>query len=82
MHRNHIEAAEAAGFRVTHDSIHDYKPTIKAWYDRLAANSEEAITLVGLEVYNRYMTFLPIAWLFFQQEEADLHRLVTEKAAC
>lgn len=81
MHCDHIEAAEAAGFRVTHDSTHDYKPTIKAWYDRLVANSEEAMALVGLEVYNRYMTFLPIAWLFFQQEEADLHRMVTEKAA-
>lgn len=82
MHRNHIEAAEVAGFRVTHDSIHDYKPTIKAWYDRLAANRNKAIALVGLEVYNRYMTFFPIAWLFFQQEEADLHRVVIEKAAC
>lgn len=82
MHRNHIEAAEGAGFRVTHDSIHDYKPTIKAWHDRLAANRNKAIALVGLEVYNRYMTFFTIAWLFFQQEEADLHRVVIEKAAC
>jgi cyclopropane-fatty-acyl-phospholipid synthase len=79
MHSNHIEAAEAAGFRITHDSIHDYKPTIKAWYDRLVANQDKALALVGLEVYNRYMTFLPFAWLFFQQNEADLHRLVTEK---
>jgi cyclopropane-fatty-acyl-phospholipid synthase len=82
MHRDHIGAAEAAGFRIAHDSIHDYKPTIRAWYDRLAANREKAMALVGLEVYNRYMTFLPIAWLFFQQEEADLHRLVIEKVAC
>ena len=79
MHRNHIEAAEAAGFRITHDSIHDYKPTIKAWYDRLVAHQDKALALVGLEVYNRYMTFLPFAWLFFQQNEADLHRVVTEK---
>ena len=79
MHRNHIHAAVAAGFRVTHDSVHDYKPTIKAWYERLAANQEKALALVGLEVYNRYMTFFPFAWLFFQQNEAALHRVVTEK---
>ena len=79
LHRNHLKAAVAAGFKVTHDSVHDYKPTIKAWYDRLAANQEKALALVGLEVYNRYMTFLPFAWLFFQQNEAELHRVVTEK---
>ncbi len=82
MHRAHREAAEAAGFRITHDSIHDYKPTLKAWYDRLVANQDKALALVGLEVYNRYMTFLPFAWLFFQHNEADLHRLVIEKPAC
>lgn len=78
-HCEHIKAAESAGFRITHDSTHDYKPTIKSWYDRLAANRDKAMALVGLEVYNRYMTFFPIAWLFFQQEEAYLHRVVTEK---
>ena len=81
MHRIHIEAAEAAGFRITHDSIHDYKPTLRAWYDRLVANQDKALALVGLEVYNRYMTFLPFAWLFFKQNEADLHRVVIEKTA-
>jgi cyclopropane-fatty-acyl-phospholipid synthase len=79
MHCLHTEAAEAAGFRIIHDSIHDYKPTIKSWYDRLAVNRSKALELVGIEVYNRYMTFLPIAWLFFKQEEADLHRVVTVK---
>jgi cyclopropane-fatty-acyl-phospholipid synthase len=80
MHRKHIEAAESAGFRITHDSTHDYKPTIRAWYDRLVKNREEAQALVGLEIYNRYMTFFPIAWLFFQQKEAELHRVVMEKS--
>ncbi|PZD70898.1 S-adenosylmethionine-dependent methyltransferaseUmaA [Acaryochloris thomasi RCC1774] len=79
MHHRHIEAAESAGFMITHDSVHDYKPTLKAWYDRLAANQEKAIGLVGLEVFNRYMTFFPIAWLFFQQKEAELHRVVMKK---
>ncbi len=79
MHHEHIEAAESAGFKVTHDSIHDYKPTIRAWYDRLVEHREKAQSLVGLEIYNRYMTFFPIAWLFFQQKEAELHRVVMEK---
>jgi cyclopropane-fatty-acyl-phospholipid synthase len=80
MHRHHIEAAESAGFSITHDSIHDYQPTIRAWYERLAANQERALEIVGLEIYNRYMTFFPIAWLFFQQKEGALHRIVMEKA--
>jgi hypothetical protein len=25
------------------------------------------------------MTFLPFAWLFFRQNEAEFHRVVTEK---
>ena len=33
MHRTHIEAAQSVGFRITHDSIHDYKPTLRAWYE-------------------------------------------------
>ena len=79
IHHHHIEAAESAGFKITHDSIHDYKPTLRAWYDRLVKNREEAQSVVGLEIYNRYMTFFPIAWLFSQQKEATLHRMVMEK---
>lgn len=79
MHHHHIEAAKSAGFKITHDSIHDYKPTIKAWYDRLAENRDKAIALSGLEAYNRYMTFFPSAWMFFEQNEAKLHRIVVEK---
>ncbi|PAX56170.1 class I SAM-dependent methyltransferase [Brunnivagina elsteri] len=79
IHRHHIEAAESVGFRITHDSIHDYKPTIKAWYERLVENQKKALELVGLEIYNRYMTFFPVAWLFFEQKEAELHRIVMEK---
>ena len=79
LHRHHLEVAQSVGFRITHDSIHDYKPTLKAWYERLVENQEKALKLVGLEIYNRYMTFFPFAWLFFQQKEAELHRIVMEK---
>lgn len=79
MHETHTHVAKEVGFRITHDSIHDYKPTLKAWYERLAKKQDEAIELVGLEIFNRYMTFFPTAWLFFQQHEAELHRIVMEK---
>ena len=78
-HCNHIEIAEQVGFKIVHDSIHNYQPTLRAWYDRLAANKIRALELVDLEIYNRYMTFFPIAWLFFEQQEADLHRIVMTK---
>ncbi len=80
LHRKHIEAAESVGFSMTHDSIHDYKPTIKAWYDRLVKNQEKSLALVGLKIHNRYLTFFPIAWLFFQHQEAQLHRIVMKKS--
>lgn len=79
MHSTHLKAAQSAGFKITHDSVHDYKPTLRAWYERLVENQKQALGLVGLEVYNRYMTFFPISWLFFQQQEAKLHRVVMQK---
>jgi len=79
LHRQHIEAAEEVGFKITHDSIHDYKPTIKAWYDRLVENQEKSLALVGLKIHNRYMTFFPVAWRSFQDQEVQLHRMVMEK---
>lgn len=79
LHSEHLNAAKRVGFTITHDSIHDYKPTLRAWYDRLVSHKDRALELVGLEVYNRYMTFFPISWLFFQQQDADLHRIVMEK---
>jgi cyclopropane-fatty-acyl-phospholipid synthase len=78
-HADHIAAAEQAGFKIIHDAIGDYRPTLKAWYDRLAANQDRAIAIVGLEVYNRYMTFFPNSWTFFHYNESALHRMVMEK---
>jgi cyclopropane-fatty-acyl-phospholipid synthase len=81
MHPIHMEAAQRVGFTITHDSVHDYKPTLRAWYERLVENQAQALELVGLEIYNRYMTFFPISWLFFHQKEAELHRVVMAKPA-
>ncbi len=79
LHHEHLEAATSAGFKITGDFLGDYKPTLRAWYERLAANQQKALALVGLEIYNRYMTFFPVAWLFFQHQEATLHRIVMKK---
>jgi cyclopropane-fatty-acyl-phospholipid synthase len=81
MHSLHLQAAQSVGFKILHDSIHDYKPTLRAWYERLVTNQKKALSLVSLEIYNRYMTFFPISWLFFAQRESNLHRMVMEKPA-
>jgi cyclopropane-fatty-acyl-phospholipid synthase len=81
LHHTHLAAATRVGFKIAHDSIHDYQPTLRAWYERLVAKKLQALELVGLEVYNRYMTFFPVCWLFFQQHEADIHRIVMSKPA-
>jgi cyclopropane-fatty-acyl-phospholipid synthase len=78
-HSHHLEAAREAGFNVVHDSTHDYRPTLKAWFDRLVQNRERALELVGVEVYNRYLVFFPSAWAMFEQGQCTLHRLVLVK---
>lgn len=72
---------ENAGFRITHRSIHDYRPTLRAWFDRLVANGERAIDLVGLETYNKYLVFFPMSWRSFNESYAILVRYVLEKPA-
>jgi cyclopropane-fatty-acyl-phospholipid synthase len=78
-HAYHLHAAHEAGFDVVHDSTHDYRPTLKAWFDRLAQNRDQALELVGLETYNRYLVFFPSAWAMFDQKQCTLHRLVMVK---
>jgi cyclopropane-fatty-acyl-phospholipid synthase len=78
-HSFHLHAAEQAGFKITHDSVDDYKQTLRAWYENLVNNKEKAIDLVGVAIYNKYLSFFPISWRFFKEEEARLHRLVLEK---
>jgi len=73
------QAWQDAGFRLAHESTHDYRPTLKAWYDRLSANQAKAIDLVGVEIYNRYMVFFPIAWKVFDEGQTQVYRFVLEK---
>lgn len=77
--RDQIAAAEAAGFRLVHDSSHDYRPSWKAWYDRLATHRDEAVRLVGVREYNRYLMLFVLAWKFIDEKYATIHRLAFEK---
>lgn len=80
LYADFVRAARNAGFDITHDSSHDYRPTLRAWFNRLVENREEALKLVGLEIYNRYLTFFAVSWAFFDQKQATLHRFVLEKS--
>lgn len=76
----HLRAFEKAGFRVSHRSLHDYRPTLRAWFDNLVANRDEAIRLVGVRTYNRYLVFFPASYSYFDRGGAVLLRCVLEKA--
>ena len=73
------EAWQGAGFRLTHESTHDYRATLKAWYDNLVANRDKAIELVGVNTYNKYLVFFPLSWRVFNEGQAKVYRLVLEK---
>lgn len=77
--RYHIRAVEAAGFRIRHVSIHDYRPTLRAWFDNLVKNRQRAIELVGVRTYNRYLVFFPASWHYFDRMTGFVVRLVLEK---
>ncbi|MEZ6089401.1 MAG: class I SAM-dependent methyltransferase [Pirellulaceae bacterium] len=76
---DHVRWNEAAGFRIRQRTIHDYRPTLRAWFDNLVANRDEAIRLVGVETYNRYVLFFPSAYRYFQDGVGMLIRWVMEK---
>jgi len=78
-YRANVKAFEQAGFRITHRSIHDYRPTLRAWFDNLVANRERALELVDVQTYNRYLTFFPVSWRYFNDGLGMLVRWVLEK---
>ncbi len=73
------EAWRGAGFCLTHESTHDYRTTLKAWYDNLVANRDKAIELVGVNTYNKYLVFFPVAWRVFNEGQVKVYRFVLEK---
>jgi cyclopropane-fatty-acyl-phospholipid synthase len=78
-YRFHSTAHDRAGFRTTHKSMHDYRPTLRAWFDRLVAHREEALRLVPVRVYNRYLTFFPTSWRYFNDHYGVVIRWVLRK---
>lgn len=74
-----IRAFERAGFGIGHRSIHDYRPTLRAWFDNLVANRQRAIELVGVRTYNKYLVFFPAFTRMFNDGIVILARYVLEK---
>lgn len=79
LHSDHLEWARQAGFRLAHDSLHDYRPTLRGWFDRLVENRERAHELVGIQTTNKYLAYFAASWSFFDLGKATLHRLVLMK---
>lgn len=79
LHSDHLAFARQAGFRLIHDSQHDYRPTLRAWYDRLVENRDRAVELVGIQQVNKYLSFFATSWTMFNDGKATLHRLVLVK---
>lgn len=80
-YRFHCRAHEDAGFRMTQRTLHDYRPTLKAWFDNLVKNKDEALRLVDVHTYNRYLTFFPVSWRYFNDNYGVVIRWVLEKPA-
>jgi cyclopropane-fatty-acyl-phospholipid synthase len=72
---HHRACLDAAGFRLEKASRHDYRPTLRAWFDRLVQNRARAVELVGQETTQKYLAFFAASWDFFNRKEATLHRL-------
>lgn len=75
----HIESAREVGFRVIHESKHDYRKTLESWYQNLTANKDRAIELKGVRNYNKYLIFFASAWKMFDVGHSEVHRLVLER---
>lgn len=80
-YHHHVQDFEDAGFRITHRSIHDYRPTLRAWFDNLVANRERALEIVDVQTFNRYLTFFPASWFYFNSGKGMLIRWILQKPA-
>ncbi|MFN8705822.1 MAG: SAM-dependent methyltransferase [Planctomyces sp.] len=73
-HHFHVRAFEQAGFRIVRQTVSDYRPTVRAWFNNLVANKTEAIEAGGVLNYNRYLVFTAAWYRFFNDGEANLYR--------
>lgn len=74
----HMKSFEQADLRVTHHAVLDYRPTLLAWRQRLIANRQRVLELVGKINYNKYLLYLTGAWKLFDDRELILNRVVLE----
>jgi len=77
--QHHLDIFEQVGLQVNHHSLHDYRPTLRAWFDRLVANKDEAIRLVGAQTYNKYLCYLAVAWRLFENRDLMLTRFLLQR---
>lgn len=70
---------EKAGFRVTHTSCHDYRKTLRQWFEGLVAKREQALKIVDVKTYNRYVVFFAASYKYFDERTGVLFRFVLSK---
>lgn len=75
-----VHAIHQTGFTIKGHSIHDYRPTLKAWYWNLSDQADQALRIVDLQTYNRFLTFFSVSWRFFDEGTAQVHRLSLSKS--
>lgn len=75
----HVKSFEAAGFRIVRQTIQDYRPTVRCWYDNLVKNRDIAIKAGGIRNYNRHLVFLAATWRYFDEGEAMVVRFQLQK---
>lgn len=70
---------EKAGFRVTHTSCHDYRKTLRQWFEGLVARPKSAVKIVDVTTYNRYVVFFAASYKYFDERTGVLFRFVLSK---
>ena len=75
---HHRKVFEEAGLRIVHHSVHDYRPTLRAWFDRLVENKDRAIELVGVRNYNRHLSYFAYSYRLFDEGHLIPNRFVLE----
>lgn len=59
----------------------DYRMTLRQWFERLVARRDEALRIVDVATYNRYVVFFPAAWRYFDERTGVLFRFLLRKPA-
>jgi cyclopropane-fatty-acyl-phospholipid synthase len=74
----HRRVFEEAGFQIVHHSIHDYRPTLRAWFERLVENKDRAIDLIGVRNYNRHLSYFACSYRLFDEGHLIPNRFALE----